>query len=410
MSSNRKRILFVSTSLAIGGVEKALVSLINALDPASFEIHLALIHNKGDFRAKIPAHVQIHEIHGYSSDPALLAPSREIPRRLLHGRLLSTLPAAWHYLCAKLSGSLNSYAAWLLRNDRPGQAGANPALDKPFDLAVDFPGPPGEWLSYFISDHVKANRRCSFIHFDLDNIKYNPKSSAALYRKVDRVFCVSEQACEVFRRHFPDAASKAMVLHNLVDVKEIMEMGAETSTYSPVGGACNIVTVGRLRIEKGHDIALLALAQLRSMGLNAVWHFVGDGPHAYLFKTKAQQLGLKDFCRFYGSQANPYPFMKQADIYAQPSRHEGYCLTIGEAKIFGTPIVSFDFTGAREQLSDVENALIVPRSREEHDELSARNLAQAIIKAAQMPRLSVTPAPVSHSEEMSRFLELATQI
>lgn len=49
---------------------------------------------------------------------------------------------------------------------------------------------------------------------------------------------------------------------------------------------------------------------------------------------------------------NPYPWMKHCDIYVQPSAHEGFCITLAEAKIFNLPIVSTSFTGAFEQLQD----------------------------------------------------------
>ena len=51
--------------------------------------------------------------------------------------------------------------------------------------------------------------------------------------------------------------------------------------------------------------------------------------------------------------------MKQCDIYVQPSRHEGYCITLAEARCFNNPIVSTNFTGANEQILHEHNGLIV---------------------------------------------------
>ena len=55
---------------------------------------------------------------------------------------------------------------------------------------------------------------------------------------------------------------------------------------------------------------------------------------------------------------NPYPFMKECDIYVQPSRHEGYCITLGEARCFNNPIVTTNFTGANEQIKNEETGLV----------------------------------------------------
>ena len=49
----------------------------------------------------------------------------------------------------------------------------------------------------------------------------------------------------------------------------------------------------------------------------------------------------------------------QCDIYVQPSRHEGYCITLAEARCLHKPIVTTDFTGAKEQIKDGETGLIV---------------------------------------------------
>ena len=62
---------------------------------------------------------------------------------------------------------------------------------------------------------------------------------------------------------------------------------------------------------------------------------------------------------------NPYSYIKNCDIYVQPSRHEGYCITLAEARIFNKPIVTTDFVGAREQIVDKENGLIVKCNEEE---------------------------------------------
>ena len=60
-----------------------------------------------------------------------------------------------------------------------------------------------------------------------------------------------------------------------------------------------------------------------------------------------------------GATPNPYPFMKQCDIYVQSSRHEGYCITLAEARCFDNPIVSTNFTGASEQIAHDQTGLIV---------------------------------------------------
>ena len=56
--------------------------------------------------------------------------------------------------------------------------------------------------------------------------------------------------------------------------------------------------------------------------------------------------------------ANPYPFMNECDIYVQTSRHEGYCITLGEARCFNNPIITTNFTGANEQIKHEVTGLV----------------------------------------------------
>ena len=67
---------------------------------------------------------------------------------------------------------------------------------------------------------------------------------------------------------------------------------------------------------------------------------------------------------FLGGLDNPYPYFRECDVYVQPSRYEGYCITVAEARVFRKPIIATDFDGAREQLCDGETGFIVPVSVE----------------------------------------------
>ena len=50
--------------------------------------------------------------------------------------------------------------------------------------------------------------------------------------------------------------------------------------------------------------------------------------------------------------------MKNCDIYVQASKHEGYCITLGEARCFDNPIVTTNFTGANEQIKNEITGLV----------------------------------------------------
>ena len=70
--------------------------------------------------------------------------------------------------------------------------------------------------------------------------------------------------------------------------------------------------------------------------------------------------------------------MKNCDIYVQPSRWEGYGITVAEAKVLCKPIVTSDIPEFREQLTDGVTGII----RKETEEM-----AKAIIEIYQSEKL-----------------------
>ena len=201
------------------------------------------------------------------------------------------------------------------------------------------------------------------------------------YPFFDRVFIVSDKAKEVFDRRFPEFADKNEVLLNIIDRDENLRLAEEPSVFQPQAGALNIVTVGRICNQKAQDKAIAAAAILKEKGIRFKWYFIGGGPEMDEFVKLAAQNGIAEDIVFAGALSNPYPYMKGCDVYVQPSRYEGFCIAIGEAKLFGVPIVATDFVGAHEQLDGVPNAQIIA-------EPDPKLIADAIIKASQMGRIT----------------------
>lgn len=89
------------------------------------------------------------------------------------------------------------------------------------------------------------------------------------------------------------------------------------------------------------------------------WYCIGEGNSRKEYESTIKDNKLeKDFILL-GSISNPYPYIKCSDIYVQTSRHEGYCLTLAEAKCLCKPIVTTNFIGAYEQIEDGINGFIV---------------------------------------------------
>lgn len=120
-----------------------------------------------------------------------------------------------------------------------------------------------------------------------------------------------------------------------------------------------IVTVGRLSPEKGQQMIPKSTRILLDQGYEIYWYLVGDGPLRAEVEQEIKKYDVQDHVILLGTKMNPYPYIKNCDIYVQPSFTEGYCTTTMEAKILHKPIITTDAPGMREQFVSGENGLIV---------------------------------------------------
>jgi glycosyltransferase involved in cell wall biosynthesis len=95
------------------------------------------------------------------------------------------------------------------------------------------------------------------------------------------------------------------------------------------------------------------LAKFKELKYDLRWYIIGDGED--IEKAKIIDLALKyavsEMLIFLGTTTNPYTFMRDCDIYVQPSRFEGKPISVEEAKIMRCPIVVANYLSANEQLA-----------------------------------------------------------
>ncbi|WP_338124722.1 glycosyltransferase [Fusobacterium mortiferum] len=125
------------------------------------------------------------------------------------------------------------------------------------------------------------------------------------------------------------------------------------------GNEVVITTVGRLCEQKGQDRIIIILDELLKLGYNIRWFLVGDGDLREKLEIEIKNKKLEENLILLGTKLNPYPYIKNCDIYVQPSRSEGYCLTLAEAKILEKPIVVTEFAGSFEQIENQINGIRV---------------------------------------------------
>jgi glycosyltransferase involved in cell wall biosynthesis len=122
--------------------------------------------------------------------------------------------------------------------------------------------------------------------------------------------------------------------------------------------ACDVVFVGELRVAKGIDILLEAIAAVRiKHEITAL--IVGDGPDAGRLREHAARLGLGDCVAFPGAMPAHQAFAR-GRMLAIPSRWESFPYIVLEAAACGIPMVTTNVGGIPEIVEGTDTALIPP--------------------------------------------------
>lgn len=362
MEKAKRRLFFLLFSMNVGGVEKSFLSLLDTLSQHEYEVHVGLLQRRGEFIGMLPSWVEIHDCcmgcWEMLNDPPLCV----IKKNLKNGHFILSFQLLGAYMIYKLTNDITAYYNVVLRQEH--------ILDE-FDAAYAYAG-PASIIDYYICRKIHAKKKYGWIHFDVEKFGIDRALTRKLYKEYDTIFVVSEAAKSKFDKIFPEFQYKTDVRYNLVSCEQILSLSKDGQTFQDSYKGKRILTVGRLSKEKGQDVTIKALKILVEKGIDVKWYYVGDGDLRMECEQLAQAAGVSDRVSFLGVTPNPYGYMRDCNIYVQPSRHEGFCITLAEAKCFSVPIVSTNFTGAKEQLETYPQSVVT--------EMDAEAIAHGIIK------------------------------
>lgn len=346
------RIIFMVINMNIGGTEKALLSMIREMDRTKWDITILMLEEYGGFLNEIPDEVSIKYVDEYKILKSYFneSPLSVLKKSVTEHKYLDSIIVAILYFITKITGNLSYYYRYIFKNIK--------TLDKNYDIAVAYAGPM-DFITYFVANKIKSEKKVQWIHFDIEKIHFNEGLASKLYKNFDKIFVVSKDGMGKFVRSFPKVKNKTQVFYNVLDHKKINSLADNGESFKDNFHGIRILTVGRLSKEKGQDLTIPVLARLKSEGYKVRWYCVGEGRARSEYETMINKLKIEKDYVLLGSRLNPYPYMKDCDIYVQSSRHEGYCITLAEARCFNNPIITTNFTGASEQIINEENGIIV---------------------------------------------------
>lgn len=357
MSENgKKKILFVMEHLGIGGAEKSLVTLLSLLDYEKVDVDLFLFRREGEFLSFVPRQVNILpelKEYGLYKDEHIdtlksLILNKKLKSAFKYGVYLVQL--IYNYRIKR-----QEHIGW--KNTRD----IYPDIDKKYDVAIGF---LEKKTIYYTVDKVIADKKIGYIHNDYEKIPHDKEEDAKYFNKLNAIVTVSEHCAEVLKNNFKREAHKVVYINNFISPDIIKKMALEEYIDDTEENSIRVVTVGRLVAQKGIDNAIMVCAELAKVYSNIRWYVIGEGSERSKLEALIKEYGVENNLILVGAQSNPYKYMKMADIYVQPSRYEGYGITVAEAKILGKTIVANDIPEFREQLEHLKTGILTKDNKE----------------------------------------------
>lgn len=298
-----KKLLFAAHSLGLGGIETALITLLEELSKKEYEITLALEKKEGIFLDTLNPKIKIIE---YTPSNNKIMPIRKIINLCKQIRFKLKYKNKFDFAAA--------YATYSLSNGFVARTASKNSV-----LWVHL-----DYLTQNENDEEKTK-------------KYYKELKCEEYNKI--VF-VSKESRDNFLKLFPHCKGKAIYCNNLIDGKKILEKSQENIPEEK-DNVINFLNVGRHDERQKRLSKLIEAAEkLKKDGLKFRILFVGDGQDCNSYKEMVKKKKLEETIIFLGKKKNPYPYYKISDCVVLTSDYEGYPVVFLESMILKKPIIT----------------------------------------------------------------------
>lgn len=183
--------------------------------------------------------------------------------------------------------------------------------------------------------------------------KYESLLLRLTYPLASQIIAVSEDVATILRNDF--GLKNVVRIYNLVSFNDIQQQAKEEYSHNRP----YVVALGRLTEVKRLDLLIDAYAN-SDMQNECDLLLIGEGEMRESLEAQIKALSLEDKVVLTGPQANPFKYLKNAELLALSSRTEAFPMVLIEALVLSCPVVATDCpTGPREIVIEGENGLLV---------------------------------------------------
>lgn len=304
MALMKKKIIFFSRDLRIGGMEKALVMLLNRLVKEGMDITLVLEEKAGVLLTELDGCIRVKQYKLSQSKFTFFRRFFNLFHRIIWGMI--------HYHRYDFSCNYATYS--VLGSKLATVASRNSALYVHSD-----------YYNYFGGDRVSI--KAFFLQQGIE--------------RIENIIFVAKEAMQLIKQLFPEFAPKFITLSNLIDAESILPLSNETIPYSKPKNKELIVFVGRLEEESKKLTRLIESFKYVSQNSKEFQLLIiGEGSDRKLCEELITKYNLWNQITMLGEIRNPYPYIKIADCVVLTSDYEGFPVVYNECLVLQTPIVT----------------------------------------------------------------------
>lgn len=319
----KKPVGFYLNMFLVGGIETSLLEYLNNLDATAFDITLIIgikMYDGEAFHSRLKQHIKIK----YVIDSKFLCMpfyKKKLGKLSYTHKFLDNafiLPVRSIIFKKRLIKMLNQ-----------------------FDTIIDYS------LSLTkIAKHI-TGKKIGFFHFSLK--KYYAVSTKKIQKiehamaYYDKLVVLNQHMLQEATELLPQFIAKFYLMYNQIDFDNLRQLAnrhdAENKLYDNY-----IVSVGRLE-ENQKDFTTLIKAHKT---LQEQYHhteqliIVGDGKDRHKLQTLIDSLGLSAAVKLVGNKVNPFPWIKNSQLFVFSSKFEGMPMVLAEAMVLGKAVVATD--------------------------------------------------------------------
>lgn len=349
----KRKLLFIIDTLGGGGAERILAVLLKGLDRNHYHITVASLYSNGFYEDTIREVAD--SVICMLPDISQMKGIKKFIKRRKKTLLTKWIPLKW---------------VW--------------KLYLPTDSDVEIAFLEGFATRLLAASPNRDSIKYAWVHCDIERFHWikpwyrNYKHEQECFAACDKVIGVSDEVTAAVQRLYN--LKNTCTIINPIDFKEIIEKSKHSLFISPKKQcALNLISIGRYTKQKGYLELLKAIDILKNKKIAVHLRLLGEGEERELYENFIQEKNLSEYIELTGFVNNPYPYIKQADLFVCSSIAEGYSTAITEALILGIPVISTDVPGIRRQLQNNRCGTIIGKS--------AKEIAQSILELIQQPEL-----------------------